>query len=311
MKIAIVDTKKAYLPEIEAYLKFFNKLDDFEVYRVYEEDLNDGIRENYDVIWRFMGLDTRRGKNTYVIHEYNSLTVGKFSKLKDIIKKYINMKPDLRIFLNEEIKSKMNFKDQIPYIIRDMGISREFFLNSNVLKKEYDYIYIGSMDKNRRLDKVLDVFRENKSKSILLIGEPTKDLFDAFKDSENIFFEGRVEQSLIPEIASKATYGLNYIPDIYPYNIQTSTKLLEYCALGLKVVTTNYKWLNDFEIESGAKFYKLKSTSDGLVLDFEDVEKFDFFIPDVKEYEWSNILKQSNIIDAIKSIGNNKIKKDN
>jgi len=51
----------------------------------------------------------------------------------------------------------------------------------------------------------------------------------------------------------RARYGLNLVPDRLPYSEQTSTKLLEYCAVGLPVVSTDYRWVRGFAQQHGAR----------------------------------------------------------
>ena len=72
-----------------------------------------------------------------------------------------------------------------------------------------------------------------------------------------MIFTGRIKQEEIPQLATKCVYAINYIPNIYPFNIQTSTKLLEYAAMDLKIITTDYWWVRNFELENNMKFYKI------------------------------------------------------
>lgn len=296
MKIAILDTKKAYLPEINAYINYFKKKG-IDAKRVYKEDLND-ISE-YDVIWKFAGIDTVGYKEGHVIHEYNSLTTGNLRWIKDKLKKQINVKPAARVFLNKEVKDVMNFNDNVPSFIRDMGIAKEFFMQSS--HKEYDFVYIGAMDENRMLDKILHSFKGVEcNKNILMIGKPNNNLYNQFKETENIIFTGALKYEEIPQIASKAIYGLNYIPDVYPYNNQTSTKLLEYCALGLNIVTTDYSWVRKFENQENAHFYKINKNK--VYLNFDDISKFEYNTPDVMKYEWDRVLEQSKLLEFLNEI---------
>jgi hypothetical protein len=59
---------------------------------------------------------------------------------------------------------------------------------------------------------------------------------------------GPVSRDQLPEIYKNARFGLNYTPDIYPYNVQTSTKTLEYLASGLGVISNKYKWSEFFSV---------------------------------------------------------------
>ena len=41
--------------------------------------------------------------------------------------------------------------------------------------------------------------------------------------------------------------GLNFTPDIFPFNVQSSTKTIEYSAAGLGVISNRYIWAETFE----------------------------------------------------------------
>ena len=96
---------------------------------------------------------------------------------------------------------------------------------------------------------------------------------------------------------AKARYGLNIMPDVAPFNIQTATKVLEYSAVGLPIVTTDYKWINDFEENKKCRFFKLNNDLSNLSL--EALEQFSFVTPDIKELSWDNIIRESKIFSFL------------
>ncbi|TQR17337.1 glycosyltransferase family 1 protein [Psychrobacillus vulpis] len=295
MKIAFVNKGKSYLPEIKAYMDYINKQNGISAIEVYK-DQKESIKK-CDVVWNFMGFEMgRNNNNQFHIHEYCSLSVGKFSKQKDLLKRYLNSRPAGRVFLNEELFQLMNFKDNIPSLKRDMGISDSFYKASN--KKEYDFVYIGDINTARKLDILLTYFKtKNMEQNILLIGNVSNELYSRFKNNDNIIFTGKLNHEEVPTMASKAVYGINYMPDIFPFNIQTSTKLLEYCALGLKIITTDYKWVNQFENSRGARFFKLEDS----LINFtrENIEKFDFITPNVEDLKWESIFNNIGLLNYL------------
>lgn len=284
--IAIRKNPNVYLPEINAYKEYFTEFRFLEYY-----DEKEIENESIDLIWKFMGIDTQR-RNVPTIHEYVSLSVGHFASLKDNIKKLINSQPNFRIFLNQEIRDHYSFHDGISYCYRDMGIDDNFFIKS-INRKEYDFVYIGSMEQNRNIKKMLNFFKRKQHMTILMIGQPPNELFNNYKMYKNIIFTGRVKYSDVPAIATKAEYAMNYMPDVYPFNIQTSTKLLEYAAMGLKIVTTEYYWANKFETERNAKFFHINEDCSNLSL--EQLRDFDFGSCNVQDLRWKNILEHSGI----------------
>ncbi|TFE04133.1 glycosyltransferase family 1 protein [Jeotgalibacillus salarius] len=244
--ILIKHSHKAYLPQIEAAVSYFENRDvPFQLIN-YDQSPEADEREA-DAIWSFPGIEYRNQLKIPRIHEYASLSTGYFPKVKNRLKKVVNTRPDLRIFLNELVEQAYQFSDHVPSIQRDMGVHTSFF-NQQLTKKSYDFVYCGSISKSRGIHKVLNHFKTHQKKhSLLLIGAVEDDLYNRFKDESNITFTGKIPYSDVPSVAAQAIYGLNYMPDQYPFNIQTSTKLLEYIALDLHVITTRYQWAQQFQ----------------------------------------------------------------
>lgn len=293
-KILMLSSGKAILPEINAYKKYIT---DYQIVDSRELDIIDFTE--FDLIWKFMGTDIFRKLDIPVIHEYASLSTGKFPKLKNEIKRVFNIKPKVRIFLNKNVKNEFGFNDKIPYIYRDMGIDECFFIKNE--KKNYDFVYVGSMSNDRGIVNILEKFTQDlKNSSLLMIGEPDKSIYEAYKKYSNIVFTGKLKYQDVPKIASQAEYAINYIPDKYPYNLQTSTKLLEYIAMNLKVITTDYLWVNEFEKEREMKFYRV--LNDLRELDEKNLRNFNFKNTNIKDRLWKNIIDKSKVKKQIDKI---------
>ncbi len=246
------------LPEVNHYIAYFSMCDIVCFRNAFSLPKTTENAVTY-IEWHIMGthfynkprfLNQVSGKN-YLIHEYASLSTGeyKFIKLiKDLVKHYCNRRPDYQLFLNKYIQSKMSISG-IPGELRDMGVSQEFIQNRNQALDEkvkaYDFAYVGSMAAERKIENFLDS-NIMTQKKILLIGTPPEYLVKRYKGNNNIEFIGRVEQNEIPALLTKAKVCINYIPDVYPYNRQTSTKLIEYFTLGKDVISNKYKWVMDF-----------------------------------------------------------------
>lgn len=290
--IAIQRSVKSYLPEIQIYKDFFTE------YNFIEFCKDDELKgENIDLIWRFMGIDLKH-MDIPVIHEYTSLSVGNFSCVKNYIKRQFNVKPSLRIYLNSYVCDGLAFDDDVPFCFRDMGIDTYFFdIADKCNSKEFDFVYVGSMSEARNLMFLLEYIKNNSDFKLLLIGTPSIELYKQYKNIKNIFFAGRLAYEDVAKCAIKAEYGINYIPDVYPFNIQTSTKLLEYVALGLKVITTSYSWVDEFEKRRGMKFFHMAENCSNLLS--KNLEAFDFKNSDVKDLCWDNILHNSGIRERL------------
>jgi len=192
MTIAFIHPHKAFLPEIEAYIDFFS------AYRikalVFKPE--DAKKINADAEWHFMGTDsTKRKPGIVKIHEYPSASVLPFGAIKNFSKKIFNVKPDYRLFLNNYVKEKFRFNDETPFGFRDMGITDSFLhFDSRGAKKEFDFVYAGSVHADRKIDKLLECFtREGlRDKSILILSRDYDSLKNRFSASLNIYFKGPV-----------------------------------------------------------------------------------------------------------------------
>ena len=290
-RIAIQKSKSAVLPEIEIYKQYFIEYKFIDFY-----DINELSGENIDLIWKFMGTDFNKS-DVPIIHEYASLSLPPFAGLKDWVKQNFNVKPDLRVFLNKHIASQYNFSDDVRFCYRDMGVSSSFFCKSASSDKYYDFVYVGSMSKDRGIFRLLNQLKVDKKATILLVGQPPDDLYNAYKRYSNIIFSGKVPYDEVPGLAMQAEYAVNYIPDKFPFNMQTSTKLLEYVAMGMKVVTTSYRWVNQFEKIRNMRFFHIRE--DCSDLDMESLRKYPFKLTNIDDLRWESVLDNSGLREAI------------
>lgn len=282
MKIGIGLKESAYTPEAYAYADYLKK-QGWSVQLEQETKLDPSL----DLHIYFMGLKpfwkNEFNKCKVEIHEYQSLSIPPYARFKDIVKKCINRKPNGRIFLNETVKKNLFFKDGIPSLNRDMGIDERLFLNPPI-NPFYDLIYSGTISSRPGI--VDTFFRLAKiNLKILIVGEVKKEIRDLFSSFKNVHFSGRVSRHELPELYQNARAGLNFTPDLFPFNIQTSTKTIEYCAANLGVVSNNYKWIRDFKNVRKSKFLWLEDLNS-----IDDLHNFKFIIPDVKDLEWFNLL---------------------
>lgn len=282
--IAIQKTNKAFLPEAYAYRDYFqaNGL----VCEIVSAESNKILE--YDAVLLFHGFHPFWKKYPdFIISEYNSLSTGKFNRLKDFAKRILNVKGDFHIFLNENVRKNMFFSSKINYTIRGMGYSPDNIKLDNV-NKEFDIVYCGSYRPGitYQIEKLASL-----GFKIAVVG------FEYESENINIKSFGKVSPSEAMNIITQSKYGLNYTPDIFPLNIQDSTKVIEYCAAGLGVITNRYKWINDFEKDIGANFLSIDS-----IKTIKDVTSFDFQSGDITNLSWPSILESSNIMSKIREI---------
>jgi hypothetical protein len=284
MLIGILDNSKSYLPEKFAYEKYLVEKNHKVII---SKQINDLVLCDYIIM--FAGLFAFPPKtNAKIIHDYASMSTPPFAKIKDFIKVKVSYKPYYRIFNSHLIKKKLNFNDNIPYLIRPAGVNKKFFFKkNNRIKKTNSIVYAGSVLTRPGLDRCLLQLCKLKIK-IVVAGEVNSRFIEKFKKFKNIKFTGVLNQSSLIKLYRQSTYGLNFIPNIFPWKYQNSLKLLEYCASNLKIVTNEYYFVRNFEKKNLARFLRIDN------LNTYKLSNFNFIIPNVKKYEWQNLLRKIN-----------------
>lgn len=286
------------MPEISAYQDYFHRSG------IQAETLIQPTQlemEPYDVLWFFMGMQwslNKVNKKKVIIHEYCSASTPPFAKLKDLLKKHINQRPALRISLSIEHSGTVFPTDDVPLIIRKQGV-HDCFFDKIICKKAFDFIYSGSAMEVRHTDQWLRIFIKNfPHAKIILVGHHEQTIVKQFNNYPNIYFKAPVEITLLPELLAKSRYAINYVPDVYPFNSQPSTKLLEYCAAGCKIISNRYGWVNKLPqpLKNAIFFIDDKFDTD----DSNNLENHDFSCPEMPEYKWEIIFREMRILSYLK-----------
>lgn len=299
IKLALLKPEYCYGPEIYALSDYLSKKYSDKIYcQILEFDEIKKKQNDFDLIYRLMGFSSFILEDFKIpeIHDYASISTGRYISFKNFIKRNFQKKPLYRSFLNSNVFDEFNFKDNIPYGFRDMAVKETFFksYDFNYDQKEFDFCYIGEISKERNSDELIDFFGKSNFK-VLMIGE-NKLGENKYK---NIIFSGRVENSIVPNLINKCRFAINFVPNLYPYNLQTSTKLLEYLSMGIPVISNKYKWVEDY----------VENNNISLIF-FDDFSFFenDFYsfykkyenynnVPKVKK--WEDVFESSGLIDFI------------
>lgn len=246
MLIDFVHLGDAYLPELQAY-------------RHYIEGLGHGVRlhrrpetipPHAEVIWWICGLVPHmvheRHATAFHIHEYASASVPPWAWAKDRLKRIRQPRPGYRIFQNEWVRHRMGFTDSVPFELRDMGLAPAFLAQAPaVVAPDHDDVYLGEMSRLRHFLPVFEALGQ-LGRRVLLVGAVPDELSRAIDRLADVTVTGRVPHHEVPAMLRRARVGLNLVPSRAPYAFQTSTKMLEYCAAGLHVLSTDYPWVRDF-----------------------------------------------------------------
>ncbi|MBL7768274.1 MAG: hypothetical protein JNK20_04845 [Flavipsychrobacter sp.] len=293
-KIGFIHPGKAFLPELKAYKSFFERLG------VSTVELHPRERASHSltVEWHMMGTHwIKSSQPSVVIHEYASPSTPPFATLKNRIKRWFTSQPDYRLFLNEATRLEMGFKDAVPYGYRDM-FTPVLPANYQKLKAEtlYDFVYAGSLTADRKPERLLNLFSNGqlKDRSLLVLSREYSILQDKYRSASNITFLGPVPQAELGHYFSQARFGIDYRPNIKPYDIQTSSKLLEYLAYELPVICSSTSWLKSFVQNYGGNFFMLDNDLGNFTMDA--VEAFEFKGPDLSSWTFSNQMNRSGIL---------------
>lgn len=282
IKVAVEVNEKSFLPEAYAYRDYFIS----QGLQCDLVDKRDPRLLKYDCAILFHGFHPFWKKYPkLVIGEYHSLSTGRFNRIKDIFKRLLNVRPDLYIFLNDDVRKKLWINKGKKYITRGMGYSAKDFEAFSNQEKKYDVVYCGSYREG-----VCDAIKKlaDLGLTVAVVGAKINfkhDLITSF---------GRKKPTEARRIIAQAKYGLNYTPDVFPLNIQDSTKIIEYCAAGLGVITNRYHWVDKFEKDRSAKFLDI-----GCITNADFVHSYNFVTPDVSDLEWDKLIKSSGIVNFI------------
>lgn len=292
--IGISLKRKYYTPEAFAYGKYLEE-NGWQVQLDYQESLS---YEN-DITILFMGLDLSWKKNKFkkIIHYYPSLSTGRFPILKNSIKKHVNRIPDGRIYLNNFVKNGYDFKQCKNSLIIDVGIDKFFFENKQV-GIDFDLVYSGVLLGREGLIEELKRL-SMLGLRILIIGEVTKYIQKELKNYGEIFFSGRVDRSELPALYQSAKAGLSVSPDVYPFSSQTTIKTLEYLASGIGLVSSKYKWINEFSKKNNFEPLWVNS-----IKTKDDFDSYEFTEIDMSEFIWEKILDKVNFNSFMHSLLN-------
>jgi len=289
----------SYLPEIDAYVDFITS----HGHQALVHDTGTTVPLNAQVVWWMCGrvpsAEARRLKSAFHIHEYASASAPPHAWLKDFVKHWTQPKPDYRIFQNGWVRERMGFDDGVPYALRDMGVSPTFFddaaptLTAHSPAHAFDLVYLGEMTRLQPFLPLLHSIHE-AGRSLLLVGDVPDSLREQLPAS--VACTGRVPHAEVAHQLRRARFGLNLVSNIEPYNQQTSTKLLEYCAAGLPVVSNDYAWVRYFAAHYQGNFHLLRDDPSSWPYSFgEALEAYPYAVPDIRALAWPKLLSKLTI----------------
>ncbi len=239
--VHFVHTGTAYMPELAAYAAFLAQRGHHSVVHRHPAQ----VPLEADIVWwlcgRVSGAHAHRLRQSLQVHEYASASVGRWPGLKDRLKRWRQPRPQHRVFLNDWVRARLGFDDGVPSTLREMGVPADFLQAHSALEPEFDLVYLGEMGRLLACTRALQALRQ-AGLSLLLVGEVPPALQALLQDWPQVQRTGRLPQSEVPAQLLRARAGLNLMPDRRPLTEQTSTKVLEYLAVGLPVLSNRYAW---------------------------------------------------------------------
>jgi glycosyltransferase involved in cell wall biosynthesis len=243
--VHFVHGARSYLPELAAYQAHIQSLGHAVQMHTQAHTVPDDAQAVWWICGRVPADQARRFKGAVQVHEYASASVAPLAWLKDRVKQWQHPVPDFRVFQSEWVRQRMGWGDAghepVPYALRDMGVPDAFLTAQALQPPEFDLVYLGEMRRLLHFVPLLQTLGQAGLK-LLLVGDVPPALQECLAKLGHIQSTGRVPQDQVPAQLLRARAGLNLMPDVLPLSEQTSTKMLEYLALGLPVVSNPYAW---------------------------------------------------------------------
>lgn len=259
MDVCFIKTGKAYLPEIYAYSDYLSCKG---LSTVIVESEAEAKKINASLYYRVGGLLTNKiMKNKPEIHEYHTVSIGRFSMMKNLMKSVLCVKPDYLSFLTPFVESKYSFSRHIPRFYRDMGATSQLLKQRELQQdKQFDICYFGSLStRNKLVDTLLSLAEQGFS--LVVGGVATRSDKLRLQQNERITFLGECEREKVYYYLSQSRFGLNYMPNEYPLTQQTSTKVIEYLVAGLPILSNTYPWITQHSQQLGYSYIELPQSN--------------------------------------------------
>lgn len=232
---------QSYLPELAAYREHIESLGHAVQMHASAHSVPDGAEVVWWLCGRVIAAQAQRLQGALHVHEYASASVAPWPWLKDRVKQWQHPVPDFRVFQSDWVRQRLGFADDVPFAFRDMGVPPHFLTAQAGQAPSFDLVYLGEMSRLRLFVPLLKTLGE-AGVTLLLVGDVPDDLQSALAGQAHIVCTGRVAHAEVPAQLLRARCGLNLMPDVLPLSEQTSTKMLEYLALGLPVISNPYAW---------------------------------------------------------------------
>ncbi|MBW0145289.1 glycosyltransferase family protein [Sphingomicrobium clamense] len=246
MRIAIVRSPKAYLPEADAYKRYLTGRG-FEARCV--ESRDELQADETAILFRFEDQFARNLRARRRIHEEHNLPIGWRAKARAVAMKFA---PEPHGLIRLEQVADQAPTGPQPTLVRLCGIDEAIFDTNRVSHPEFDLVYCGSLERPGMATMLERLGR--RGFTIAVYGRVPPGWPTARLAAAGVKLFGKIARDDVPKALSNARAGLNYTPDHGPLPFQESIKTLEYVAAGLPVVANCYPWAERFAKEHATQF---------------------------------------------------------
>lgn len=297
MRVTIQLTGKAFLPEAWAYRNALTAAG--HLVSVVEPSIPISETDPAAVL-RFAGLIRTDKRRSYAeIHGYNNVSRTSLPRTKNFIKKGLAGHPDARIFVTDWVRNELRFKDGVPSIVREMGASPELISAREASERPYDVVYCGSITGRQGLIQMI------KKLSLLgyrtaIAGNATAKEARFLSSIQGVKFFGLLSHTEVPQFLSQGSLGLHFCPDKYPFKYEFGSKVVEYLAAGLPVVSNKYHWIDQHSSQEGYSYLDIKT--------LEGVDKIaippNAVIPvnRARNFTWPEVLERAQFVRFVEEV---------
>jgi hypothetical protein len=298
MKVFLHETGRANLPELQAYSDAFTLAGhEVEVLKP-EADLHK--IGSADVVLRFGGLlhGSRRIKATEV-HEYHSASTGRFPRLKNVIKALADGRPSGRVFLSDWVRRQYPFPFETPYVTRDMGANPQLLSCRESTIMEFDVVYGGSISGRPGLLEAIAQLSRLGARVGVAGGGDARDVA-AIEALAGIRYAGMLTPPEMVDFLARGRFGLNFCPDRYPWNQQTSTKVVEYLVAGRPIISNSYPWIREHSRANRYTFLPLEQLPS--LDDWVEPDKGTISRALAEDHLWPNVIRRSGLVEMVEGL---------
>lgn len=238
MKVAILRSAKAYLPEVDAYRDFLRARG---IDARATEQPEDITHDELAILFRGRDHVSRAIRARRRIHEeHNHPTRSKRLLRRAALS--LGPSPDGMVLL-DHLLSPAQVRHEAT-LVRETGFDAALLETRPAARPDFDLVYCGTLERPG-LAEGFDMLARRGFR-LAVYGE-VPDRFPRHSlERGGLTFFGRIGRQDVGAALANARAGLNLTPDLAPVRYQDSMKTLEYLAVGLPVVANRYRWMEAF-----------------------------------------------------------------